>query len=94
MNSYLEQLQARTRRHFLATSGVGLGALALSSLSGSKAAADVDIDSMQPLAKRVPHFPAKAKRVIYLHLTGSPPNLDLYDYKPELVKRDGEPCPG
>lgn len=93
MNSYLEQLQARTRRHFLATSGVGLGALALSSLSGSKAAADVDIDSMQPLAKRVPHFPAKAKRVIYLHLTGSPPNLDLYDYKPELVKRDGEPCP-
>lgn len=93
MNPYLEQLQARTRRHFLATSGVGLGAMALSSLSGSKAAADVDIDSMRPLAKRVPHFPAKAKRVIYLHLTGSPPNLDLYDYKPELVKRDGEPCP-
>ena len=93
MNPYLEQLQARTRRHFLATSGVGLGALALSSLSGSKAAADVDIDSMRPLAKRAPHFPAKAKRVIYLHLTGSPPNLDLYDYKPELVKRDGEPCP-
>ena len=93
MNPYLEQLQARTRRHFLATSGVGLGAMALSSLSGSKAAADVDIDSMRPLAKRVPHFPATAKRVIYLHLTGSPPNLDLYDYKPELVKRDGEPCP-
>ncbi len=93
MNPYLEQLQARTRRHFLATSGVGLGALALSSLSGSQATADVDIDSMRPLAKRVPHFPATAKRVIYLHLTGSPPNLDLYDYKPELVKRDGEPCP-
>ncbi len=35
----------------------------------------------------------RAKRVIYLHLTGSPPNLDVYDYKPELVKRDGQDCP-
>ena len=35
----------------------------------------------------------KAKRVIYLHLTGSPPHLDLYDYKPELVKRTGQDCP-
>ncbi len=93
MNTYLQQLQAQTRRHFLATSGVGLGALALSSLSGAPAVADVDIDSMQPLVKRAPHFPAKAKRVIYLHLTGSPPNLDLYDHKPELVKRDGQPWP-
>ena len=46
-----------------------------------------------PLAVRSPHFAAKAKRVIYLHLTGSPPNLDLFDYKPELVKRDGQNCP-
>ena len=38
-------------------------------------------------------LPAKAKRVIYLHMTGSPPNLDLFDPKPELVKRDGEDCP-
>ena len=37
-------------------------------------------------------LPAKA-RVIYLHMTGSPPNLDLFDPKPELVKRDGEDCP-
>ena len=35
----------------------------------------------------------RAKRVIYLHLTGSPPNLDVYDYKPELNKRDGQDCP-
>ncbi|MCH2177526.1 MAG: DUF1501 domain-containing protein [Mariniblastus sp.] len=93
MNPFLQNLQAQTRRHFLSTSGVGLGALALSSLSGAKASADITVDSMQPLAKRAPHFPAKAKRVIYLHLTGSPPNLDLYDYKPELVKRDGQACP-
>jgi hypothetical protein len=46
-----------------------------------------------PLAARLPHFAPKAKRIIYLHLTGSPPNLDLFDYKPELVKRDGQDCP-
>src|SRR6267154_2043682 len=46
-----------------------------------------------PLAARPPHFAPKAKRVIYLHLTGSPPHLDLFDYKPELVKHDGQPCP-
>ena len=93
MNLYESQLQSVTRRHFLSTSGIGLGAMALSSLSGSAASADVAIDSMQPLAGRQPHFEAKAKRVIYLHLTGSPPNLDLYDYKPELVKRSGQECP-
>ena len=35
----------------------------------------------------------KAKNVIYLHMAGSPPHLDLFDYKPELVRRNGEPCP-
>lgn len=93
MNFYLNQLRERTRRHFLSASGVGVGAIALSSLTGATASADIPIDATQPLAKRKPHFEAKAKRVIYLHLTGSPPNLDLYDYKPELVKRTGEPCP-
>ena len=72
---------------------MGLGAIALSSLSGATANADVSIDSMQPLASRSGHFGGTAKRVIYLHLTGSPPNLDCYDYKPELVRRSGEPCP-
>ena len=46
-------------------------------------------DSQQPNS----HFPAKAKNVIYIHLAGSPPTLDLFDYKPELVKRTGEDCP-
>lgn len=93
MHNYLNSLADRTRRHFLSTSGVGLGAIALSSLSGGVARSDIPIDSMQPLALRRPHFEPKAKRVIYLHLTGSPPNLDIYDYKPELVKRDGQDCP-
>src|SRR3954462_15866349 len=82
-----------TRRHFLSGTGLGLGAMALSSLIGESSRADVPVDPMMPLADRQPHFAAKAKRVIYLHLTGSPPNLDVYDYKPELVKRDGQECP-
>ena len=87
----LAALQHNTRRHFLSQAGLGLGAMAMSSLTG--AASEIKLDSMQPLAVRKPHFPPKAKRVIYLHLTGSPPNLDIYDYKPELVKRDGQDCP-
>ncbi len=93
MNAHETWLQDVTRRHFLSTSGVGLGAIALSTLSGGMSKADIPIDPMQPLAQREPHFPASAKRVIYLHLTGSPPNLDLYDYKPELVRRNNEDCP-
>jgi hypothetical protein len=69
-----------------------LGAIALSSLLGRNAFA-APAAATNPLAARLPHFAPKAKRIIYLHLTGSPPNLDLFDYKPELVKRDGQDCP-
>jgi Protein of unknown function (DUF1501) len=85
-----DHLQALTRRHFLRDGSLGLGGLALSMLgAGSVAAGGV----VNPLAIKAPHHQPKAKRVIYLHLTGSPPHLDLYDFKPELVKRDGQPCP-
>lgn len=93
MNPNLLALQDRTRRHFLGQTGIGLGAVALSAMSGGTAAADIAVDPVQPLAERAAHFAPKAKRVIYLHLTGSPPNLDIYDHKPELVKRDGQDCP-
>ena len=42
---------------------------------------------------RPPHFAAKAKRVIYLHMAGAPPQLDLFDYKPKLVELNMQPCP-
>ncbi|MCA8988578.1 MAG: DUF1501 domain-containing protein, partial [Planctomycetaceae bacterium] len=93
MNLRQLQIQDQTRRQFLGQTGIGLGSLALSTLLPSSADASVKIDSITPLAAREPHFTPKAKRVIYLHMTGSPPNLDLYDYKPELVKRNGEDCP-
>ena len=46
-----------------------------------------------PLAPKPPHFPAKVKNVIFLSMSGGPPHLDLFDYKPELVKRNGQDCP-
>jgi hypothetical protein len=91
MNLQQQIAQARTRRHFLKNSGIGLGAIALASMSGSAKAAPAKV--VNPLAPKNPHFDAKTKRVIYLHMTGSPPHLDLWDYKPELVKRDGQDCP-
>jgi hypothetical protein len=88
-------LQQRTRRFFLRDSAAGLGAVALATLGGEPSTARAaSAETLgNPLASRPPQFAAKAKQVIYLHMTGSPPNLDLYDYKPELVRRTGEDCP-
>ena len=89
MNPRLETIRLQTRRHFLKEAGIG--ALALGSLFAKDAGAAPQ--TANPTAPKAPHFPAKAKRVIYLHMTGSPPHLDLFDYKPALIKRDGEDCP-
>ena len=88
MDLYSENMTNQTRRHFINHCGVGLGAMALAGMSKPAVA-----DNENPVAAKSPHFPGKAKRVIYLHLAGSPPHLDLFDYKPELVKRTDEPCP-
>jgi len=98
MHPVLERLHHTTRRHFLRDSALGLGSLALSSLVNDALAetpGDLRPTARQndPLAPRQPQFPGKAKRVIYLHMSGAPPHLDLFDYKPELVKHDGENCP-
>jgi hypothetical protein len=93
MHPQLENLELQTRRHFLQSSGVGLGSIALASLMRERRASAAIPIEIDPLAIKAPHFQAKAERVIYLHMTGSPPHLDLFDYKPELVKHDGENCP-
>jgi hypothetical protein len=93
MDPNIERLQFLTRRHFFKQSTAGVGALALASLFKKDAIGAALAAPENPLAPKQPHFPGKAKRVIYLHLTGSPPHLDLWDYKPELVKRDGQDCP-
>ena len=73
------------RRWFLKECGVGLGAAALAALAADEARASTD-----PLAVKAPHFAAKAKRVVFLFMAGAPSHLDLFDYKPELVKQNGK----
>jgi hypothetical protein len=93
MNPYLERGLNITRRHFLRDCQAGLGGLALATLLGEARPASADRPADNPLAPRRPPFAPKARRVIYLHMAGSPPHLDLFDYKPELVRRNGQDCP-
>ena len=93
-----EYLLHCTRRHFLKESAMGLGALAFGSLFGNCQSPEVSgvnsvFDSAHPLAPRPPMFPGKARAVIYLHMAGAPSQLELFDYKPELQKLDGQDCP-
>jgi hypothetical protein len=80
-----------TRRQFLKRSGYGIGALALAQLLGPDRASARTFGG--PLDPRPPHFPPRAKRVIVLHMAGSPPQQDLFDWKPKLKELDRKPCP-
>jgi hypothetical protein len=90
------------RRAFLGEMGSGLGSIALACLLGEEAAAalppqrkgDVRLEEGNPLAPRAPHFPVKAKRVIQIFCPGAASQIDLWEYKPELEKRHGQPMPG
>src|ERR1043165_5721204 len=82
-----------TRRHFFGRTATGIGAAALGSLlnpSLFSALAD-ESDGNLPLGK--PHFPPKAKRIIYLFMAGGPAQMDLLDYKPTLEKLHGTELP-
>jgi hypothetical protein len=93
MNEHMRRALNVTRRHFLKTGSLGLGGLALHLLSGQTPADQPAVSPSNPLQPRSPHFRARAKNVIYLHMAGSPPTLDLFDYKPALVRRNGQECP-
>ena len=83
------------RREFLRRSGISLGAIALSQLLGERGRAQTagSPEPENPLAPRRPHFMPRAKHVIYLHMIGAPSQLDLFDYKPALLRHDGQVCP-
>ena len=83
MDPLLEFQQHLTRRHFLGATGVGMGSLAMAGLLGESMA----------VADTTSHFTPRAKRIIYIHLAGSPPQHDLLDPKPVLKELDGKPCP-
>jgi hypothetical protein len=93
MNLREELLKHRTRRQFFKDCGVGVGVMALTSLLNPKLFAAPPTDAEDPLLPKRPHFPAKAKSVIYLHMAGAPSTLDLFDYKPKLIEYNGQLCP-
>ena len=89
---YLRQLQ--TRRNFFLNGVGGLGTVALSQLlAQDRAAPSAEPGVAVPLAPKPPHFPPKAKNVIFLFMEGGPSQLDLFDPKPVLQKWNGKPLP-
>src|ERR1700677_2652478 len=86
-----EWAELETRRHFLGKAGKVLGWAALASLFGDRVltggahAANVSVPP-SPQSLRLPNFAPKAKRAIYLFMSGGPPQMDLLDYKPNLAQ--------
>ena len=80
-----------SRRNFLQKAGLGCGSLALTKLLSEEGLlGQTAIESGSSLAVPGPHFAPKAKSVIWLFMPGSPSQVDTFDYKPELQKRNGE----
>ena len=91
MDHLCQHTNSYSRREFLSKTGFGLGGLALSSLIGPL---DLKANSMEKMNDPLgTHFSPKVKRVIYLFQSGGPSQLELFDYKPELIKRNGEQLP-
>lgn len=87
-----DHLKSITRRHFFGQMKNGIGLMALSSLL-APAAAQPGARAGVEFSNRLPHFAPRARRVIYIHLAGSPPQQDLLDPKPRLNELNGQPCP-
>ncbi len=87
------QLRANTRRHFLKSCSLGLGSVAVASLTGCQPEEIHARVSMPAVHDELSHYLSKAKRVIYLHMAGSPSQLELFDYKPTLNRLHDELCP-
>lgn len=97
MMDKFEHFKQISRRHFLLESAAGLGAAALAGFMGGCAPHGSNPKNVSlmsdPMSPKPPHFPGRAKRVIYLHMAGAPSQLELFDYKPELQKLNNKLCP-
>jgi hypothetical protein len=97
MNEEVRRISQKIqRRNFLKKTSLGLGALALSGLMGQNdllASTKMQLHSASGGLQGLPHFAPKAKRVIYLFMSGGPSQLDIYDYKPTLEKMHGQDLP-
>lgn len=97
----MNPLHHTARREFLRDTTFGLGGMALASLlkrdgllADEHSPIRPQFDPAAPLAPRSSHFPARATRVLMIFCSGAVSHVDTFDYKPELVKRDGQPLPG
>jgi hypothetical protein len=93
MNVPRSPLKDVTRRYFLRRSGLGIGSLALASLLNAERPAQAGGHVADPMAPRAPHFPPRIKNIIYLFMAGGPSQIDLFDPKPQLNERNGQPIP-
>src|SRR5690242_142326 len=82
--------RAKTRREFFTRAGSGLAAVALAQMTQESALAAPGDD---PLSPKAPHFPPKAKSIIWLFIEGGPSHIDLFDPKPKLLELQGQPLP-
>src|SRR5580658_487724 len=89
MDPMLERARLLTRRHFFGRTAVGIGTAALASLLEPDRAAARGRPGVLP----APHFSPKAKRIIYLFMSGGPSHIDLFDYKPRLRDHHGLELP-
>ncbi|HKB03848.1 MAG TPA: DUF1501 domain-containing protein, partial [Gemmataceae bacterium] len=83
----------RSRREFLRRAAHGFGGLALATLLAEDAAAAPTKGVVNPFLPKAPHFPARARSVIFLFMEGGPSHVDLFDPKPELTRMNGHPLP-
>jgi hypothetical protein len=79
-----------SRRHALRRTACGFGMMGLTSMLAQAASGTAAVD---PLAPKQPHFPTKAKRVIFMFMHGGPSHMDTFDPKPRLIKDHGKPLP-
>jgi hypothetical protein len=84
------------RRGFLGHMASGMGGIALGALLAEQGllAAETPGTDVRPMAPKPPHFPPRAQRVVHIFCTGAVSHVDTWDYKPELIKRHGQPMPG
>ena len=89
-NGWITDASLVSRRHALKSLSSGFGYLAFTSLAQRAAADDARSSKLGTLAPKATHFPARAKRVIFLCMNGGPSHVDLFDYKPALNAQSGE----
>ncbi|HQZ63734.1 MAG TPA: DUF1501 domain-containing protein, partial [Planctomycetaceae bacterium] len=93
MTPDITRLCSQTRRHLLHTAGLGIGSMAIQALLAKEGAAKSTAEKATTPQLQTPMIAPTATRVIYLHMAGSPSQLELFEHKPDLDKLHMQDCP-